>query len=331
MKGQPYCGIIRCVAKYRYEPIVGCIHNILLNRDKEGVSVTRKRIIAVVSVVLLCGVIIVMTLNLRGQDESDSLTESPDADAVESTAKSVTEGTQKKGNTEKSTGAGSVAVSDASKADRYLFVFFYRENNEKVRQAKADFVVAMSSVSGRADSISVDVTDPDEKGIVDKYRLGRTPMPLVLVMAPNGAITGAFPGQFDGKQFSESIISPCAEECLKALQERRLVFLCFQNDKTAQNDAAMRGVTEFAADARFSQATEIIKIDPAIKSELEFLNKMKIEYKADEALTVFIVPPGQIIGTYRGATDKAVMEKTLLAAVASCGTGCAPSGCGPKK
>jgi hypothetical protein len=175
------------------------------------------------------------------------------------------------------------------------------------------------------------VTDPEEKGLIDKYKLGRTPMPLVLVIAPNGAITGAFPGKFDGKQFSESIISPCAEECLKALQERRLVFLCFQNNETAKNDAAMRGVIEFAADARFSQATEIIKIDPAVKSEREFLSKMKIEYKADEALTVFIVPPGQIIGTYRGATDKAEMEKTLLAAVASCGTGCGPSGCGPKK
>lgn len=319
------------MANYRYEPIVECIHNVLLNSEKEGVSVTRKRIVAVVSIVLLCGVSIVMTLNLRGRKESAAQAESPDTETVESIEKIVMEGAQKSGSPGKSTGKGAVSVRDASKAGRYLYVFFYRENNEKVSQAKADFVVAMSSVSGRADSISIDVTDPEEKGFVDKYRLGRTPMPLVLVIAPNGAITGAFPGQFDGKQFSESIISPCAEECLKALQERRLVFLCFQNDKTAKNDDAMRGVTEFAADARFSQATEIIKIDPAIKSELEFLNKMKIEYKADEALTVFIVPPGQIIGAYRGATDKAVMEKTLLAAVASCGTGCGPSGCGPIK
>lgn len=228
-------------------------------------------------------------------------------------------------------GRGLAAIDKAAEADKYLFAYFYRGEDEQTRIMKSVFDTAIRNVADKADSITINITEPSEKAIVDKYRLGRAPMPLVMVMAPNGAITGAFPRKFEEKQLADAIVSPYTEKCLKALQERKLVFLCVQNDKTKQNDAAMRGVLNFKADARFAQATEIITVDPAVEAEVEFLEKLKINPKINEALTVFLAPPGRVIGTYHGATDKAQLEKMLLAVMSSCGSGCGPSGCGPKK
>ena len=229
------------------------------------------------------------------------------------------------------TGRGLTAVTRAAETNKYIFAYFYRVEDEQTRMMKGVFSAAISNVAGKADSVTINITEPSEKGIVDKFGLGRAPMPLAMVVAPNGAITGAFPRKFEEKQLTEAIVSPCTEKCLKALQERKLVFLCVQNDKTKQNDAAMRGVMNFKADARFAQATEIITVDPAVEAEVEFLEKLKINPASDEALTVFLAPPGRVIGTYNGATDKAQLAKMLLAVMSNCGSGCGPSGCGPKK
>jgi Tol biopolymer transport system component len=46
----------------------------------------------------------------------------------------------------------------------------------------------MQKMADKADSVEVNVADPTEKEIVDRYSLTRSPMPLVLAFAPNGAM-----------------------------------------------------------------------------------------------------------------------------------------------
>ena len=50
---------------------------------------------------------------------------------------------------------------------------------------------------------------------MDKFGVSRAPMPLVLALAPNGAITKGFPIKFDEKQLREGFVSPCTAKCLK--------------------------------------------------------------------------------------------------------------------
>ena len=62
-------------------------------------------------------------------------------------------------------------------------------------------------------------------------------MPLVLAVAPNGAVTGGFPTTFEKQQLVDAIATPSTQKCLKALQDGKLVFLCVQNGETKSNDA----------------------------------------------------------------------------------------------
>jgi methylmalonyl-CoA mutase N-terminal domain/subunit len=116
------------------------------------------------------------------------------------------------------------------------------------------------------------------------------------------------------------------QKCLKALQQGKMVFLCAQNKATKSNEAATKGVNEFKADARYAKFTEIVQVDPTDAAEGKFLAQLKIEPKTDEAVTAFLAPPGAIIGTYKGATDKDTLVAAITAA-ASGGCGCGPGGC----
>ena len=90
------------------------------------------------------------------------------------------------------------AIKQAADAGKYLFMFFSKTDDDQTLAMRKVFDKAMEKVADRAQWIAVNVTDSSEKAIVAKFDLSRAPMPLVLAMAPNGAITGGFPNQVRG-------------------------------------------------------------------------------------------------------------------------------------
>ncbi len=95
---------------------------------------------------------------------------------------------------------GLAAIDAAAKANKYLFIFFYRQDDAQTRAAGEVFNSAVAAVAGRADSVVVPITDPSDAGIVTRFRVSQAPMPLVLVLAPNGAVTASFPTSFTKEQ-----------------------------------------------------------------------------------------------------------------------------------
>jgi hypothetical protein len=226
-------------------------------------------------------------------------------------------------------GGGMAAIARASAAGKYLFIFFWKEDDENTVAMRKVIDAAMVKAEAKGRSVAVKVSDAGEKEIVTRYGVARAPMPLVLAVAPNGAVTGGFPGQFDEKALLDAFVSPGMEKCLKALQERKLVLLCVQNGFTKSNDAATKGAEDFKADARFAQFTEIVRVDPADAAESKFMAQLRIEPKTAEAVTALLAPPGAVVGTFKGAVAKDTLLAALMAATSGgCGSGgCGPSGC----
>jgi hypothetical protein len=214
------------------------------------------------------------------------------------------------------------AIERAAKAGKYLFVFFRRSDDGQSRKMRGVLDAAMKKVADRAESVVIDVSDSREKEIVAKFGVDRAPMPLVVVLAPNGAITGGFPVRFEEKQLTEAFVGPSTAKVLKGLQGGKLVFVCAQNARTTSNAQAMRGVKSFAADAQYAKSTQIVTVDPTDAAEAKFLGQIKIDPKIKQATTVLLAPPGTIVGTFEGATEKS----KLVAAMKACGVSCGPSG-----
>ncbi len=217
---------------------------------------------------------------------------------------------------------GTAAIERAAKAGKYLFVFFRRDDGEQTRKMRGVLDAALKKLADRAESVVIDVSGPSEKGIVKRFGVDRAPMPLILVLAPNGAVTGGFPVRFEEKRLTDAFVGPSTAKILKALQGGKLVFVCVQNARTRSNGPAMRGVKDFAADARYAKNTEIVTLDPTDAAEAKFLGQIEIDPKIKQATTVLLAPPGTIVGKFKGATDKG----KLVAALKACGAGCGPSG-----
>ncbi len=163
------------------------------------------------------------------------------------------------------TGKCAEAVEKAGKADKYVYALFYRENNEQVAAARSFAQSARKKISRKSEIVEINVADPTEQDIVNKYGTNRAPMPLVLVFAPNGAVMGGFPTMqlADDARLVEAVGCKASEQTLKALQRRNMVLLCVQNRKTSDNDGAMRGVEEFIKDPKYSATTAVVKADPS--------------------------------------------------------------------
>ncbi len=228
---------------------------------------------------------------------------------------------------------GIAALERATAAGKYLLILFYRNDDDSTKAMKKVFANAAGKLASKANSVTINVADAAEKDIVTKFGVDRAPMPLALVVAPTGAVTGGFPGKVTEEQISGAFVSPALASCLTALQAGKLVLLCVQNASTKSNDVALKGVQAFKADARYAQFTEVVGLDPADAAEAKFLAQIKVDPATPVAVTAFMAPPGAVIARYNGATDKDVMIAALTAATSGgCGTGgCGPSGCGPTK
>lgn len=229
-------------------------------------------------------------------------------------------------------GTGLAALGEAARAGKYLFVFFWRDESPQTGAMRSIFDQAAEKAADRAMAVVVRITDPAEKGIVDKFEIDRAPMPLVLAIAPNGAIMGGFPTRFEEKDLLGTFGTPSCERCMKAMQQGKLALLCVQNAQTSANEAAMQGVRDFKADPRFGHATEIVTLDPSDAAEASFLSDLKIDPQTPDATTAFLVPPGSVVAKFKGATTKDELIAALEKANTACGPGgCGPNGCGPKK
>ena len=228
---------------------------------------------------------------------------------------------------------GMAAVEAAAKSHKYLFIFFWKENDENARSMYGVFQSAMGKWAKSADSIGVQITDPNEKPVVDKFGVSRAPMPLVVALAPNGAVTKGFPVKFTEEQLQQAFVSPCTARCLKAMQDRKLVLLCVQNQSTQSNQAAAKGVQDFKADPRFGQATEVVHLNPSDGAETTLLKGLQVDPRTSTAVTVLLAPPGGPIAKFTGAvTKEQIVAKVASAQSGPCANGqCGPGGCGPKK
>jgi hypothetical protein len=221
---------------------------------------------------------------------------------------------------------GMAALTQASQASKFLLIFFHRGDDANTAAMRKVFDGVAAKAADKANSFVVEVTNPAEKAVVTKFGVSAAPMPLALMVAPNGAITRGAPTKFTDKDLEAGFVGPAWQGCYKAVQERKMVILSVQNGSTQYNAEATEGIRSFTSDSRYSQ-TQVIALDPSNPAEGDLLAKLQIDPKTKQAVTVLLAPPiGMVVSKITGKVDKNV----LASAVAAAQSGkCGPNGCGP--
>ncbi|WP_417738326.1 hypothetical protein [Rosistilla oblonga] len=234
-------------------------------------------------------------------------------------------------------GPADAALHNAARDGKYLFVYFWKQNDQQTQSMQGVFDQATGQMTDVANAIRVNITDPSNASIVEKFGVSRAPMPLSLAIAPNGAVTQGLPVSFNENQLREAVVSQGTADCLKAMQDRKLVLLFVKQNIDA---AAFQGARELTQDERFSASTQIINIDPTDASEQSFLQSLKVDASAGNGVLVVMTPAGQPVATIAENATKDQIIQRLTAASTSCcpdgkcapGQQCCPGGnCAPAK
>lgn len=220
--------------------------------------------------------------------------------------------------------AGQAAIADAARTNRYVFILFARADDAATQAVRQTLQAALARRGAQATSLEVRVTDPAEKPMVEQYGVSRAPMPLVLAVAPNGAITGGFPLKLTEAQVAQAFVSPAVAQCLKAVQARKLVLVCVQQTPGA---ALQQGVRDFHADPQYRTASEIVTVQAGDPAEADFLKRLQVPARPNGPVTVLLAPPGSSLGAFTGAITKEQLIDKLKASKSCCPGGCCPGGC----
>jgi hypothetical protein len=229
---------------------------------------------------------------------------------------------------------GQAAIQRAAASNKYVFIFFWNVQNQQSDKAWTVLQSVSNKMADQVDIVSIQTTNPAEKAVVDRYGVSRAPMPLVMAIAPCGAITKAFAGNLDENKLQAAFVSPCTQQCLKALQDRKLVLVCV-SDQASQPDYVNlpQGVRDFKADKQYGPVSEIVLVNAREQSEAAFLKELQVDANLPNPVVVFLAPPGSVIGKFNATASKQQLVAKLVSAQSNpCAGGkCGPNGCGPKK
>lgn len=215
-------------------------------------------------------------------------------------------------------------IDRACKDGKYVFLLFYRPDDDDAM--KSTFDRAQTRLAKRAVLVSIDANSGAESRLIEKHGVAKAPLPLTLVMAPNGAIVQAFTKPVDEKTLSGAFVSGKVAEVVKALQSRKLVALCLQGAGTKHNTESRQAAQQFVGDSSLGGQAVLLTADPS--KEPDLLKRCGIQSTPTESTIVMLLPPGQLAASVAGSTTKDALLAKLQAALASCGSGCGPSGCG---
>jgi len=206
-------------------------------------------------------------------------------------------------------------IEQGLKDNKFTFVMFWNEENEQTKEMKNVINEAKTKLAEKAEILIIKIDDPQEQELITKYRINTAPMPIAITFAPNGAITGGFPQKTDLQSLEGTIVCAAEADCMKNLQEGKIVFICVQDEKTELNAEAMKGINEYINDGN-QKTSHIIKVSPRDKSAKEFLMKFGILEAPAKATTFLLKPPGMIGSKFEGATTKDEIK------VVACMKGC---------
>jgi hypothetical protein len=208
------------------------------------------------------------------------------------------------------------AVAAADAAGKFNFILFWKANDATTQKMTETLRRAVAERSSQAAWTPVNVRDPASRAIVERYQVQRAPMPLVLCIAPNGAITGAFARQINVAAVENSLVTPAMAEATKAMQDKKIVVVHVKADPQTPLPA---GAVALIADPTFAGRVATVDVELGDPLESRFVSEMKIntaDVKGSQ-LVVF-APPGVDVGKFPATATKDDLTTALHAAGKCC-------------
>jgi hypothetical protein len=180
-----------------------------------------------------------------------------------------------------------------------------------------------------ASILELNRTDSVDAATVRKYRVASVPVPMILVIAANGAAAGgARPESTTPARLAAMIPSPAKAAYLKALEDKKAPLLVFGRAKMPERAGALEAVNE--AVTAMKGAAAAIEVDLDSETEAAFVQEISVDVKTTSPWVAVYNAKGQPTQTFVGIPKVAdvVAAATKEGELPCCPGGrCGPNGC----
>jgi hypothetical protein len=216
------------------------------------------------------------------------------------------------------------ALDAAQKNGEFLAVIFFDQKNDLFKNMEQTVVKFQKESKAKIRVFHAFVKDKAEAPFITKHRIDQAKLPLALVFASNGAITGGFEQKVTADQLRKTLVSELVAKIIKAVHEQKIVVVALQNSKTKFNAEASKVADEFANDPTLKGHVEILQGDPDDLNHQEFLTQCEVRKPVTQSTLILLAPPsGTIMGTFSGDS---VTKDDLIKALTPPSSGCCPGG-----
>ena len=214
--------------------------------------------------------------------------------------------------------SAAVDLAEITSSGNTAFVVVTDSTAGQIEQAKALVRDARRQVP-QSVMVILDRSAAENADFVAQYRLQTAPVPLILVAVKGGVIVASVAAEkASTDMLVKTIPSPKKLEVIKALQERKSIFILAHKEGMRSTDEISDRCTK--ACQQMGNKSVLVKVDMDDKAEAEFLSLLKINRAAAEPVTVVANAQGQITSTYNGLVN---VEELMQATTRSAG-GCCP-------
>jgi hypothetical protein len=223
------------------------------------------------------------------------------------------------------------AIESANKSGLSVFLVITDPANENTQKAM-DIANQAHSKVVKSEVIQMNRSDAANQELVARYGVSKAPLPLILVIACNGVVTGGYPlYQATADLLVNLVPSPVKSDVLKALSNGKSVFLVVSSKNMKEKDDVMNTCSQ--ACIEMQNNAKLICLDLDDHKEKAFIAELKIDPAITSPQTFVINSKGQITGTFNDdvtSTTLVATAKKLPAAKGCCPSG-SGAGCGTKK
>jgi hypothetical protein len=207
-------------------------------------------------------------------------------------------------------------LEKAAEKGQVAFVLMTEGKTADVSMAKAA-IQGVTKHNKKSVMVELDRGKPENANVVAKYKLATIPAPMILVVNPNGTISGAvLPERATAEALAKMIPSPKKAEVVNALSDGNAVFITAYRQDMASVEAVNSNCA--AACQQMAGKSVQVKVDMDDPAESFFLSEMKINTTSIEPVTVVANPQGQIAGTFNGDVQVAQLVTTATKKVGGC-------------
>ena len=193
------------------------------------------------------------------------------------------------------------SLEQAASDGRYALLMFYRDDSPATVTMAKTVKEAVTKRNGTAVAAFVEVDDSNNATLVERFHAAGAPLPLLLVVAPNRAVTDAFPVECAAEELDRAFVTPAMASCVLGLQQGKLVFLCVSHAQPS----LPQSVAEFVADPQFKHRTLVVPVAAGDPAEAHLLAHLGVTVSPSKPVSaVCFAPPGVLVGMFDAASTK---------------------------